>query len=83
MLIKASFVYWGSTKVIDLFNAGVSENCSQVDDDEADFDVYITDCSQNGTYVNGELVGKWKVSVLIRHNFGLVWCQLFVLRHCQ
>ena len=32
------------------------------DDDDGDFDVYLTDCSQNGTFVNGELVGKWKVS---------------------
>ena len=34
------------------------------DDEDGDFDVYLTDCSQNGTFVNGELVGKWKVHCL-------------------
>ena len=37
------------------------------DDDDGDFDVYLTDCSQNGTFVNGELVGKWKVSTHRQH----------------
>ena len=49
------------TKLNKLSDSGANENCSQEDDD-ADFDVYLTDCSQNGTFVNGELVGKWKVS---------------------
>ena len=39
------------------------------DDDDGDFDVYLTDCSQNGTFVNGELVGKWKVSTHRQHLF--------------
>ena len=39
------------------------------DDDDGDFDVYLTDCSQNGTFVNGELVGKWKVSTQRQHLF--------------
>ena len=39
------------------------------DDDDGDFDVYLTDCSQNGTFVNGELVGKWKVSTHRQHVF--------------
>ena len=39
------------------------------DDDDGDFDVYLTDCSQNGTFVNGELVGKWKVSTHRQHWF--------------
>ena len=39
------------------------------DDDDGDFDVYLTDCSQNATFVNGELVGKWKVSTHRQHLF--------------
>ena len=30
-------------------------------EDHKDFDVFITDCSMNGTYVNGEKVGRGKV----------------------
>ena len=40
----------------------------QQEDEDGEFDVYLTDCSQNGTYVNGELVGKWKVSILLGGN---------------
>ena len=55
------------TWLVDLFFSGMCESVQQEDED-GEFDVYLTDCSQNGTYVNGELVGKWKVSILLGGN---------------
>ena len=49
------------------------------DDDDGDFDVYLTDCSQNGTFVNGELVGKWKVSTHRQHLFTKYYKGMFIV----
>ena len=43
---------------IPSFNPGQGDQ----NEDQNDFDVYLTDHSTNGTYVNGELVGKGNVS---------------------
>lgn len=46
----------------------VNDKSNMHDDDDGDFDVYLTDCSQNGTFVNGELVGKWKKRPLVNND---------------